>query len=203
MAELSRLSDAQADPALRASRIRLFESSGVDKRHMMRKATELVGCPPWTEALAKARAVVARGGMAVLLGDRGTGKTQLAVELVRDACREIHSARYFRSREVGMFLREAYGDRASMTELQAINGLVSPWLLVIDECQERPDKDWEIRSLTLVLDKRYGSMKPTILIANCTPKQFQDLMGPSVVDRIREDGGVIACNWKGFRGGGD
>ncbi len=183
-----------------ARRAQLFQASGVDPRHARRKQDELQGFQPWVQALDRALSVIGRGEMLVLLGTRGNGKTQLAVECVRRCCRECRSARYLRLRELGMALREAYGPERTMSEKESVAQFVAPDLLVLDECQERPDRDFERRSLTLILDKRYGQEKPTILIANMQRKAFGELVGPSVLDRIKEGGQVIACDWLSFRG---
>lgn len=182
-------------------RVRLWEQSGVDARHAPLRLDEFMEHEKWADALKRARRIVERNAMLVLLGDRGNGKTQLAVELIRQTCNNLKSAVYVRSREIGMCMRRAYGSDASITEIAAVDRFVAPHLLVIDECQERPDSDWEIRTLTLLLDKRYGAMKPTVMIANCTDEQFKDLMGSSIVDRLKEGGGRIMFDWPSFRQG--
>ena len=184
-------------------RVGLWDKSGVELRHRQQKFGDLLNHARWASALKRAGKIVASGGMAVLLGGRGNGKTQCGVELIRNEVMrakvgESRTFRYIRSREIGMALREAYNG-VNITERQSIGVFVKPHPLVIDEAQERGDKDWEIRSLTLILDKRYGAMKPTVLIANCTPQQFTKLMGGSVTDRIKEGGEIILFDWPSFR----
>lgn len=197
-----------------AVRAEAFRASGVDKRHADRKLADLLKDEEWARYWPIARKVVESGGMLALLGDRGTGKTQLAVELVRAVCRETPLdpehvmwsgkppviAVYVRAREIGMKFRECYDKDSTMTELAAVSLFVRPRLLVIDECQERPDKDHETRTLTMILDKRYAAMSPTILIANCDEKALLGLFGPSVADRIKEGGGFIRFKCGNFRG---
>ena len=48
-------------------------------------------------------------------------------------------------------------------------------------------------------DKRYGSMSPTVLIGNATEDQFKRQMGPSIVDRILETGGLFIFGWTSLR----
>lgn len=153
----------------------------------------------WASAYEQAMAVAERGELCVLLGPRGNGKTQCAVEIIRMFCRRVLSCLYVRSREVGMRLRQAYGSMSTLTEIAAVRQFQEPHLLVIDECQERPDRDFELRSFTLILDRRYGALRPTILIANCTPEQFATLMGGSVTDRLKEGGGIVPFDWPSFR----
>jgi DNA replication protein DnaC len=179
---------------------------------MERKPSELTQHPEWATALDKARRCTKSGGILLLLGDRGTGKTQLACELARLVCRdepflrELYDyggvpllARYARVDEVGMEVREVYQTK-SRTERQALARFIQPRLLVIDECQELPDREWERRLLGNIIDRRYSQTKPTVLIANSDAEAVLKLFGPSVVDRIKEGGGQIVCDWRSFRG---
>ncbi len=190
-----------------------LKASGADQRHLIKKLADLRQHKNWSESFDDAARVIQNAGILVLLGDRGNGKTQMAVELIRKVCREHtigleyftygfnkpNFAKYVRGREIGMKLREAYDNNNTMSEQQAIDIFVQPHLLVIDECQERPDKDFEMRSLTLIIDKRYASCKPTVMVANCTPKQFTDIVGSSIADRIKEGGAYINFKWPSFR----
>lgn len=176
-----------------------WEELRADERHRARKAWELIGHQKWCQAVLKTASVVGTGGIVALLGARGNGKTQATIEIARECSRQLLPCLYVRSREIGMALREAYGN-IGLTEREAVERFVRPFLLIVDECQERPDKEWEIRSQTLILDKRYGALRPTILIANSTKAQFVKLMGTSVADRIMEGGGAITFDWPSFRG---
>lgn len=178
----------------------MFEQSGADERHRDRPFAALAQHGGWAAAFAAACKIVDAGGILVLLGDRGNGKTQLGVELIRRSCSNLRQARYYRSREIGMTLRQAYNRGNTLTEEDAVKIFTDPPLLVVDECQERSDNDWEIRSFNLIVDKRYGRKLATVLIANCTSKQFARLMGAGIVDRIKESGGKIVLDWPSFRG---
>lgn len=195
----------QANAALQEAdkqkqRMQFWANSGVDDRHALVKQEVLFAHAEWKAAYMRSCEVIDENGTLVLLGDRGNGKTQMGAQLIRRACANLQMAKYMRGREIGMSLRRAYNPKSKITELEAVNQLVMPHLLVIDEAQERPDKDWEIRTLSLIFDKRYAAMRPTVIIANCTLKQFEDLMGGSVVDRIREGGCVLKFDWPSFRG---
>ncbi len=179
----------------------LWSNSGVNKRHREGTIDELAKHEKWAARMQKAGQIIDNGGIVLFLGDRGNGKTQCAVEIIREQCRLLKSCMYVRSREIGMKLREAYGrgSDSALTELQAVGIFVKPHLLVIDECQERMDTDFEVRSFSLILDKRYADLLPTILIANCSQKTMTDIMGSSVCDRVKEDGGALMFDWPSFR----
>lgn len=177
----------------------LLGDSGIEIRHTLKHLPELLDHSKWAYTLLRATAIACDGGIAMFLGDRGTGKTQAAIELIRDTCNNGKSARYVRCREIGMKLREAYGKDGTVTEMAAVAHFVKPHLLVIDECQERMDTDFEARSFSLILDKRYGAMKPTVLIANCDQKAMREIIGASVCDRVKEGGGCLMFDWASFR----
>ena len=175
--------------------------SGVPLRHYDKDFNILMSHKGFSDKLAKCLPAVTRRSTLVLLGNRGVGKTQMAVELIRLASFNGKYGKYIRCREIGMKLREAYGNSSKLTEKAAIDQFIKPWLLVIDECQELPDSDWESKSLTMLIDSRYGALRPTIMLANCeSPEKFLALMGPSIYDRVFEGGNYVVLDWKSLRG---
>ena len=176
----------------------LLANCRVPSLHIKRDRNEMLAHPQWSKAYKLAETIVDAGTFCVLLGDRGNGKTQAAVELIRRSCILCKPAKYYRIREVGMALRRAY-DNTGMSEDAALRLFTDPYLLVLDECQERPEKEWEMQQLTLILDIRYGEQRPTVLIANAKPEVFTKMMGPAVTDRIHEGGRAITFNWQSFR----
>ncbi len=138
------------------------------------------------------------GFLVALLGKRGTGKTQIAVEAILLNCRLYRPALYVTAMDVFLWIRKTFADEAAC-ELDAIAEFMSPALLVIDELGERGETTWEDRLLMYVIDARYRAMQDTILIANMTDEAFREQLGPSISDRIRECGGRITCDWTSFR----
>ena len=180
----------------------LWQEAGVDDRHGKKDTNELMQNIPWAAMVLKAWHLIQKGAPILgFLGDRGNGKTQAAALIIRKAVYEERSARYLRCRQVGMAIRAAYRADALTTEDQALRRLTEPWLLVLDECQERFDTDHELQTLTLLLDLRYGACRPTILVANMAEVAFCELMGAAVVDRMREGGGTMVFEGASFRTG--
>ena len=63
--------------------------------------------------------------------------------------------------------------------------------------------DTERLALWEVMNGRYESMKPTILVSNLTAKEIAGYVGDRVIDRMRENGGaVLAFTWESFRSRG-
>lgn len=156
---------------------------------------------PWGDCLKSILPLLGNACILGLIGDRGTGKTQLAVELIRRTCIRKTTARYARIAELYMDVRATYGDNDErLTEREVIDSYCRPRLLVLDEAHERDDtKTWMSSLLNLLVDRRYAEMKDTILIANLGVTEFIQSVGPTIASRMKEKGGVIECKWPGFR----
>lgn len=166
--------------------------------------SELKTHPDWYRQYASVLAKIRKGTTVALLGPRGTGKTQAAVEVIRRVCADStpekpRSTLYTTAAEIFQFIRSSYGPERRITEQVAISRFITPGLLVIDELQEAKGSDFEKQMLTLIMDKRYGFMRGTIFIANLEPKAFFANVGSSIQDRMDEGGGHLVFKWQSFR----
>lgn len=161
--------------------------------------------------------------LVALIGIRGTGKTQIGVDLIRGVCeaeaekpkrqgsydtpapeggwRRETPARYVKAISLFVELRSAFRDGGPGEEA-AIAPFCAVPLLVIDEIHERGNTAWEDRMLVHIVDRRYDAMLDTVLIGNVAPDQLQAQLGDSIVSRIQECGRVITCDWPSFRAKG-
>lgn len=163
------------------------------ERH--READDCLLVWPKADRVQRVAQALAAGALCGLIGNRGTGKTQLAYRL---SLPFSHTC-YFRAADLFGLMKSWY----SLTGAEAGHNnkmLARVPLLVIDEMQERVESEHEDKMLTNLIDKRYGSHLPTLLIANQTPEAFAKHVGPSVTDRMREGGAVLVCDWQSFRG---
>ena len=53
--------------------------------------------------------------------------------------------------------------------------------------------------LTHIVNERYAANLDTIIVTNESLEAAQRSLGQSIVDRIRESGAFVACNWPSFR----
>lgn len=153
----------------------------------------------WGATFDKIKSKLGSGFLIGLIGGRGPGKTQMAVELMKTHTENKRSALYVTATEFLMTVKRAYRDHASETELDIIKRFRKPSLLVMDETGKRAETDWENRLLFELLDKRYQDMNDTLLISNEAQAQFSEAIGPSLASRMNETGGIIQCNWPSFR----
>lgn len=152
----------------------------------------------WTamEKLIKGR--LGQGIMIALIGERGNGKTQLGVELIRTNVHHLKSARFCTAAGFYMELKHAYKS-SDESEKDVIDRFARYSLLVIDEIGKRSENDWENRLLYELLNRRYNSLKDTVLISNHGERELRDAIGPSLASRMNESGGLIECDWNSYR----
>lgn len=185
---------------------------GFPDRH--RANTELSGTE-WQEAYQKALEIAESGGIIVCYGRRGTGKTQIAVEIAQNAKfnnaelprrewkmqshPEYRPALYVKAMEIFIDLKNSFQRPAAPSEKAIIEKLASAAFLVIDEAHVRGETKYEDDKLTHIIDKRYDAMRPTMLITNLQRREFAAQLSPSILSRIEESGGGIECNWDSYR----
>lgn len=186
-----------------------WTNCGLSELHRERYAAVADPGTP-TGAVQKQIADMPPGAIVALLGARGTGKTQIAHNLLGVAiAKYLHEwstwkgqPRYTSAAKIFRAMRDAQkrqrGDEGD-NESQTIARFVEPKLLVIDEAHERGETDFENRTFTEIIDDRYANNRTTILISNLSKAEFSKSIGPSIVSRIHEAGSTIECNWPSFR----
>ncbi|MBU4200743.1 MAG: ATP-binding protein [Verrucomicrobia bacterium] len=151
----------------------------------------------WTSKLDQLQAKIGTGMLIGLLGTRGEGKTMLAIELIKAACQSGKSGIYVTAMEVFMAIKAGYN--TGTDEGHVLMPFKIAAVLVIDEAQERGATPWEDRLLTHLVDNRYANMRDTIIVSNQKPADFGASMGSSIMSRMQETGGIVACDWPSFR----
>lgn len=166
----------------------LLTRSNAPRRHLETSA-KFDG--DFKERFEKVAAMRKTGYLVAFIGGWGTGKTQLAVELMKDRSLKGGRSTYHTAMELLMMFKATYSSDNTQTEMGVVKMLAQPELLVIDEAAKRGETDWENRLMFEILNKRYADYKDTILIANQTREAFSKSMGPSVTRRMSEVGGLM------------
>ena len=151
----------------------------------------------WAAHFSRVMRRIRDGGIIALIGPRGTGKTRLAAEAMRDFARE--HGHYTTAMGLFLRIRASYARNNDESEKEIVTHMTKTRLLVLDEVQERGNTVWEDRLLTHILDRRYGAMVPTILIANLTETALVECMGDSIISRLEETGGIIEISGPSHR----
>lgn len=147
-------------------------------------------------AIAKAKALLKllqsnQGPLIILIGDRGTGKTVMTTWWAG----MLGFGLYTKAFDLFAAVRKTYHDDSKVREHEVLERYRRTDFLVIDEAQERKESDWENTLLTNLIDKRYDALKPTIIIANLKRDALDAALGPSIIRRASETGGIVNCEW--------
>lgn len=204
---LSRLATQAADPAFteqrRAEEHRFSVQSlrldwGVPKLHCESVVDVDSNQEPYKSfnaTLAKLKLRAATGYLVALVGIRGAGKTQIGVELMRQATDKLRTAYFCSVMDFFIEIKSTYRKDAQLTEAKVIEEYCKPQLLVIDEIHERSDSAWEDSLLFHLINKRYNAVKDTLVISNLSADELAKSLRPSIVRRMADTGGIIECNW--------
>ena len=165
------------------------------------------------------RKCVGRGAIIALTGARGTGKTTIAAQIIRERVEAewewyslpesqrfgslpLETGRYEKLGKLGSMFKPLYADFGSINS-DALSARLNNWcsvpLLVLDELHESEDLKTPMRLLVDLVDRRYANNVDTILISNRSAQEFRAEVNPSVVSRITERGAIIPCDWRSWR----
>lgn len=149
--------------------------------------------------------MVAANAIAIINGKYGCGKTWLAawfatVWNLRGYSIERGKCRYYTMPDLLAAEKSTFGDKTkpqSPLELARECGL-----LVLDEIDATSSSDYDQREIRRLLDRRYWSEKPTILLTNLPDDRIGDALDASTLDRAAEGGGIIFLKGESMRGVG-
>lgn len=143
---------------------------------------------------------VKAGSNLILFGRPGTGKDHLLAALMREACKAgiavkwLNGMRLFERRRDS--IDKSIGERELLREYEtapvlAISDPVPPWGDL-----ERGQAEFLFR----LIDERYRHMRPVWITANFSGgKDAEKRMGAQVVDRLRDGGLALDCDWHSYR----
>ena len=164
--------------------------------------------PSQQRALAIARRYVgsfadtaSRGASLILAGKPGTGKTHIACGIAR-ALIEQHdkTAVFMTVLQALRHVKDTYRRDSERSEHDAINDLLAPDLLILDEIGAQNGSEHEKMLMFEIINERYQECRATILISNLTAEELGIFLGDRVMDRFREAGAVVAFDWASHRG---
>lgn len=153
--------------------------------------------------------VAAGEAMLILYGDRGRGKTWMAVYwayLRGHAGR--HPGLYCTAYDLFLDLRQAWRPNSPLSERDAMEVYKRAPFLVLDQMHQtralgsESDKSamWERMALADLLDYRYRERLATVLILTvATDAEVAQCFDADIIDRVREAGGLVHCNWDSYR----
>lgn len=130
----------------------------------------------------------------VMIGSAGTGKTHLACAIIRAA-----GGKYRTASELVEKMRRAKSFTANATEDEIVDYYGHVSLLVIDEIGRGIAATDEKYMLYQILNARYNTRKPTVLISNFKKADFLQYIGVAAADRLVESAEVWELNGESYR----
>ncbi|GAA0721479.1 ATP-binding protein [Dokdonella soli] len=168
-----------------------YRADNDGQKHALRVARRLLGT-----ILDDAK----RGASLVLCGNPGTGKTHLACAIGHALTDKLRTVQFGTVLSAVRHVKETYRRDSERTESDAINDMVAPDLLIVDEVGVQIGSEHEKMVLFEIINERYQQCRSTILISNLNQDELTTYLGERVMDRFREAGGVIAFDWTSYRG---
>ena len=140
------------------------------------------------------------GTSLLMCGKPGTGKSHLAAAFAANIINQGRSAVFTSVLKAVRSIKDTYRKDSHITEQQAINSLIDPDLLILDEVGVQFGSETEKMYLFEILNGRYENVKPTIVISNLTAEEVKNYLGERVIDRLSEGGGgVLVFDWESYR----
>ena len=130
----------------------------------------------------------------VMIGSAGTGKTHLACAIVREV-----GGKYRTAPDIVEEIRRAKSFTAAETEAEIIRYYAHVPLLVIDEIGRGIAATDEKYMLYQILNARYNTRRPTVLISNHKKTDFLQYIGVAAADRLVESAEIWELNGESYR----
>ncbi len=119
----------------------------------------------------------------LLIGKPGTGKTGIALGLLREACLNGHRGRFYNAQEL---LDELYASLADHTSQRLLTQLARLQPMIVDELGYLTLKPEQVNAFFRLMDMRYNRVS-TIITSNLDPEEWYDLFQKKpLVDALRD-----------------
>ena len=128
------------------------------------------------------------GRCVIMLGGVGTGKTHLAVCLLKEFLKRGGTGTFLSVSDLILDIRDSWGKGSAKEKIELYS---SADLLVLDEVGVQTGTENERQILFSILNRRYNEMKPTVLLSNLTIDGFKQFVGQRIYDRLKENGGEL------------
>lgn len=130
----------------------------------------------------------------IIIGNAGTGKTHLACAIIREV-----GGKYRTAPEIVEEMRRAKSFTAAETEAEIIDYYGRVKLLVIDEIGRGISATDEKYMVYQIVNARYNTRKPTVLISNLGKSDFLQYIGVAAADRLVESAEILEMNGESYR----
>lgn len=137
-------------------------------------------------------------GSLILSGNPGTGKTHLACAIANKVLAANKEVLFVSIRQLIKRVRASW-DSEWETEMDVIKRFTKPFLLILDELGVQTGSDNEKQIIFDVINDRYNSFKPMIVISNEDLNGVESYLGIRTFDRLCEKGTALGFTWESYR----
>jgi DNA replication protein DnaC len=138
-----------------------------------------------------------RGKSVVMYGNNGTGKTMLAFCAIREQILLGNEAVYASMADIVDEVKQGFSDNIASSRI--VDKYIGYDYLVIDEMDKAYGTPTEFLSIFKIINGRYVTRRPTVLISNASDSEVIDIIGKSSFERVVEDGAKVNMNWESYR----
>ena len=138
-----------------------------------------------------------KGKSVVMYGNNGTGKTMLAFCAIREQILLGNEAVYASMADIVDEVKQGFSDNIASSRI--VDKYIGYDYLVIDEMDKAYGTPTEFLSIFKIINGRYVTRRPTVLISNASDSEVIDIIGKSSFERVVEDGAKVNMNWESYR----
>ncbi|MCX7625235.1 MAG: ATP-binding protein [Candidatus Sumerlaeaceae bacterium] len=122
----------------------------------------------------------------LLYGKEGTGKTHVAIGILKEVIAKGYRGLYWNVPELFLELRRTMSNSVDVDEASIIDEAVDTDLLVLDDLGAEKVSDYVMDRLYVLINGRYENDLPTIITTNRSLEELRGQIGPRIVSRISE-----------------
>ena len=134
------------------------------------------------------------------IGPTGTGKTHLAAALAIHELRRRRKVLFQSTTDILMEIKNTYSEKnGNVTESRILNSFSRADLLVLDDFGVERVTDWTRQIFYTIINKRYNSMKSTVVTTNVSISQLETEFDARITSRLVEMCRIIVMAGEDFR----
>lgn len=172
---------------------------GFPARHLSTIERDLRLDGPFAALLADIRYAIESGGLVIVTGNAGTGKTMAGTWFGVWYSKHRMRAMYWTVSGLMSDQKAWFGKQGDKGE-EPLAAARSCALLVIDQLKAEAGTMFDNNELAEVIDQRYQDMRPTIVLTNVAKPKLADVLPYHIVDRTRDGGALIELKGQSLRG---
>ena len=127
------------------------------------------------------------GGGLVLAGNTGTGKTHLAVALLRELIKADKlkgHGDFITVPDLLLEIRSSFKDKSDTTEEMIINHFSKVPVLILDDLGSEKTTEFAVTTLYIIIDRRDRELLTTIITTNLSLKEIEEKLDARIASRL-------------------